>query len=326
MTPALVQKLRCPRCRSDSPLESTFTALNREEIESGALTCTACREEYAIEEGIADLLGSHSAVVRGERAVYRGSKIQVEDRLRSLDPAARDLELRRIAFMEHTGEQFRLTSSLNLQGVLDRVSPRPGQWLIELGAGSGWLTARWAALGLHCVAVDISADLKLDLSPLVMSREGVFFDRLMADMTNLPIRTGAMDWVFVSASLHHAASLSDSLREAARVLAPEGTLVVIDQAAEETPGLHERSFTYLQWRRALRSAGVRPEFMFPAYYQAILSGTASLPVASRRFAWLAQVAWRSRLRGLLLSRPVQTAARVLLGLNVCMMARKTGDS
>jgi SAM-dependent methyltransferase len=214
--------------------------------------------------------------------------------------------------------------------------------LIELGAGSGWLTARWAALGLHCVAVDISADLKLDLSPLVMSREGVFFDRLMADMTNLPIRTGAMDWVFVSASLHHAASLSDSLREAARVLAPEGTLVVInepmhglvrrsgkrfvDQAAEETPGLHERSFTYLQWRRALRSAGVRPEFMFPAYYQAILSGTASLPVASRRFAWLAQVAWRSRLRGLLLSRPVQTAARVLLGLNVCMMARKTGDS
>lgn len=338
MKPTLVPLLRCPTCRNDDPLSLAGRADQGNEIDSGSLHCEGCGASFHIVDGIVDLLTACSAAASGEREVYLRSRDEVWRRICDLSADARDEELRKIAFMEHTGEQFRLTSTLNLDGALASIDPLPGQWLVELGAGSGWLTARWAARGVHCVATDISVDLKLELSPMVMRASGVYFDRVLADMTNLPIRSSSVDWVFVSASLHHAGSLGASLTEVARVLAPDGALVAInepmhglvrrsgkrfvDQAAEENPGLNEQSFTYFQWRHALRAAGLRARFLFPPYYRAVLEGRVGPPASSRSFARLAGHVWRSPLRRMALSSSALAAAQVLFGLNVCMVARK----
>lgn len=338
MKPDILPLLCCPKCRSDGLLELAAGTNLDEEITEGMLHCRSCAGAFPITDGIARLLGECSAVASEERAVYQRSKEEIQCKTSRLEARERDEELRRIAFMEHTGHDFRLTSTLNLDGVLSGVNPLPGEWLIELGAGSGWLTARWAARGLRCAAMDLSSDLKLELSPLVMRRQGVYFDRLEGDMTNIPLRTGAVRWVFVSASLHHAECLVKSLAEASRVLEPGGTLVainepmhgilrrggkrLIDKAAHDNPGLHEQSFSYLQWRRALQSAGLRPRFLFPEYYRAVLERRVPFPPASRRLATIAAALWRLPLRHILLGPAPLTAAQFLLGLNVCLVARK----
>jgi uncharacterized protein len=50
----LLEILRCPVCRSELSLTSTRT--EGDEILEGRLTCSACRVDYPIADGIPDLL------------------------------------------------------------------------------------------------------------------------------------------------------------------------------------------------------------------------------------------------------------------------------
>ena len=54
MRPELLELLCCPVCRG--PLALSATARSAGEIETGSLTCAACRVSYPIEEGIPNLL------------------------------------------------------------------------------------------------------------------------------------------------------------------------------------------------------------------------------------------------------------------------------
>lgn len=337
MRKELLRLLRCPSCRRDGSITPQRMHIREDELWEGSLRCSACDASYPLSEGIPDLIADPSLTVLNEREAYAKSKEEVTERIQALVPATKEIELRKIALMEHTGEQFQLTSELNLEGILPYVRPMPGMWLLELGAGSGWLTSRWAALGLSCVATDISKDLKLELSPLIMKQRGVYFDRVLADMTDLPFAAG-FDLVFVSASIHHAENLGASLCEAARVLKPGGRLVVInepmhgllrrsgkrfiDQAAEDNPGINEQSFNYFQWRRALRSASLSPVFLFPPYYAAMLQEQTGRPVSSSRLTKLARLIWRSPFKRLVYTPAGTAIIQLLLGMNVCLIAEK----
>ena len=54
MKPDLLEILRCPICRGDLGLVTRRT--DGIEIEEGTLTCTKCRIDYPIEDGIPDLM------------------------------------------------------------------------------------------------------------------------------------------------------------------------------------------------------------------------------------------------------------------------------
>ncbi len=335
----LLSLLRCPSCGGEGGFDLAVVEEDEREVVRGALRCRACGDEFSVHGGIVDLLGPCSSAATQEREVYRASRANLLERIKDMSPQRQAEELRRIAFMEHTGDHFRLSSALNLEAALAMVSPRGFDWLLDLGAGSGWLTSRWARRGFRCVAVDISQDLKLELAPLVMREEGVLFDRVLADMTNIPVRSGSVAVVFVSASLHHAEDLAKTLCEVARVLSTGGKLVAInepmhgllrrggqrflDQAAAETPGLHERSFSYLEWRAALRHAGLVPRFFFPPYYRAVLDGGIDPPASSRAFVRSARFVWRTPVRHLVTWGPCMAMAQLVLGVNVCMVATKT---
>jgi len=308
------------------------------ELWEGRVLCGSCGSEYSVSRGVVDLMGDASGVVSSEIEAYRRSGDEVHAKVDSLSDVHRREELLKIALMEHTGEQFKQTSDLNLEGILSVVDPTPGQWLLELGAGSGWLTSRWAKQGLNCLATDISMDLKLELSPLVMSTQGVYFDRALADMNRLPFGNETFDIVFVSAALHHSEDLVLSLNETARVLKGNGKLVVInepmhgilrkggkrfiDQAALDNPGINEQSFNYFQWRGALRSASLNATYRFPDHYRAVLESASNVESASPGLATIAKWIWRSPIQKLLLVPKTITAVQILLGVNVCLVATK----
>ena len=116
------------------------------------------------------------------------------------------------------------------RAIVDMVDPQPGESLLDIGAGMGPATVLAAARGASVVAVDPSG--------LMRSICGVrrLFQRARGRITvesgtaeNLPVAGGSMDALWTVNSVHHWVDLDLAFAELARVLAPGGRLVLMDE-------------------------------------------------------------------------------------------------
>jgi len=96
-------------------------------------------------------------------------------------------------------------------------------WWLEAGAGNGEFAAELIFQGCRTLLLDSSLD-------LLRSFRGTSEGLVAADAACLPFPDGSVPGVVCSCLLHHLddCSLRAFIREAARVLAPEGRLVVFD--------------------------------------------------------------------------------------------------
>jgi SAM-dependent methyltransferase len=98
--------------------------------------------------------------------------------------------------------------------------------VLDVGAGNGWLSHRLTASGHRAIALDWLAD---EADGLRARRH--YFVRVpavQADFDALPIGEGRVDLVVFNASLHYSADAAATLVGAGKVLAPGGTLAVMD--------------------------------------------------------------------------------------------------
>ena len=124
--------------------------------------------------------------------------------------------------------------------VLDLLPPRIGAFL-DIGTGTGRLLELVAPRTARAFGVDASRDM-LALARARFAEHGVA-DRCavrQADMYRLPLPDGAFDVVALQMVLHYADDPAAALAEAARVLRPDGLLVVVDLAPHERAELLER--------------------------------------------------------------------------------------
>jgi ArsR family transcriptional regulator len=124
--------------------------------------------------------------------------------------------------------------------VLDLLPPRIGAFL-DIGTGTGRLLELVAPRTERAFGVDASRDM-LALARARFAEHGVA-DRCavrQADMYRLPLPDGAFDVVALQMVLHYAEDPAAALAEAARVLRPDGLLVVVDLASHERAELLER--------------------------------------------------------------------------------------
>lgn len=205
--------LACPVCRGTLLTESDTAA------------CPACRHTYRKQNGVwrmlrpdrvapienflADYTKIRLAEGRGsaDSAFYRGLPDCPDDH-----PMAWQWGIRRRTF-----SCFR-----------DRVLPSLGahRRILDLGAGTGWLSNRLAHLGHQPCAVDLSCN---DQDGLEAARHFTApWPCVQAEFDALPFPDRAADAVVFNASLHYSTDYVKTLREALRVLAPEGLLVVLE--------------------------------------------------------------------------------------------------
>jgi ubiquinone/menaquinone biosynthesis C-methylase UbiE len=98
--------------------------------------------------------------------------------------------------------------------------------VLDLGAGNGWLSNRFALHGHRAVAVDWLDDERDGLG--ATRHYGTPLVCVQADFDALPFEAAQFDLVVFNGSLHYAHDVRITLGRARRLVAPGGALVVVD--------------------------------------------------------------------------------------------------
>jgi ArsR family transcriptional regulator len=117
-----------------------------------------------------------------------------------------------------------------------------GQMVADIGCGEGDLTLLLARFAKRVTAVDLSAQMLRVVQE--RSEEAGVARRVTVgkgDLEMLPLETDSVDAAFVSQVLHHAARPALALKEAARILKPDGRLILLDLAP------HDQEWVRSEW-------------------------------------------------------------------------------
>ena len=104
--------------------------------------------------------------------------------------------------------------------------------LVDIGTGTGRMIELFGPRASQAIGIDRSSDM-LRLARAKLETAGVRSSLRQGDMYALPLSDGTADCVIIHQVLHYAHAPADAIAEAARVLAPAGTLLVVDFAAHE---------------------------------------------------------------------------------------------
>jgi len=127
-----------------------------------------------------------------------------------------------------------------------------GKDVLDIGCGPGWLTVKYATVGAHVHAVDLTA------AAIKMARSALEINGLSASLQlgsaeSLPFRDNSFDLVVSSGVLHHTPNPSMGFAEAFRVARPDATgLITLYRL-----GILHRQFVFPLVRLVMRLAGAR---------------------------------------------------------------------
>ena len=141
----------------------------------------------------------------------------------------------------------------------------PSGRLIDIGTGTGVVMELLADRLNLALGIDASRPM-LALARTRLGKPGMEHCTVrQGDMYRLPVTDGSFDIAVMQMVLHYALDPSAALAEAARVLQPDGRLIVIDLAAHEDAALAERfghrwrGFDDATLHGLLRGAGFEPQ-------------------------------------------------------------------
>jgi SAM-dependent methyltransferase len=109
--------------------------------------------------------------------------------------------------------------------LLEWLSPRPGDRILDVACGRGGLTLKISAEGCQTVGVDMS-DESLEWARLRARRLGYDCSFVKGDAQQLPFQDASFNKIVSSSALEHFHDDRSALKEMTRVLKPEGRLVL----------------------------------------------------------------------------------------------------
>jgi ArsR family transcriptional regulator len=159
--------------------------------------------------------------IRADRAEaanrYFTSHAQVWDQIRSLHVAESEVER-----------------------AIDRTLGRRSLGrLVDVGTGTGRMIELFGPRASQAIGIDRSSEM-LRLARVKLESAGIASSLRQGDMYALPLADESADSIIIHQVLHYAHSPASAIGEAARVLAPGGTLLVVDFAAHDREELRDR--------------------------------------------------------------------------------------
>ncbi len=114
--------------------------------------------------------------------------------------------------------------------VLDYLDDIKEKKIMDLGAGSGYFTFRFAAAGAKVIAADVDDDFQKSIRDRI-NRDGL--SQLKIELRKLPydspeLQTEEVDMVFLANTYHHLEDRVKYLRKIKKGLVPDGELIIID--------------------------------------------------------------------------------------------------
>jgi ArsR family transcriptional regulator len=104
--------------------------------------------------------------------------------------------------------------------------------LVDIGTGTGRMIELFGPRAALAIGIDRSSEM-LRLARVKLEAAGIASSLRQGDMYALPLNDGSADSVIIHQVLHYAHSPAAAIAEAARVLSPGGTLLIVDFAAHE---------------------------------------------------------------------------------------------
>jgi ubiquinone/menaquinone biosynthesis C-methylase UbiE len=104
--------------------------------------------------------------------------------------------------------------------------------LVDIGTGTGRMIELFGPRATQAIGIDRSSEM-LRLARVKLEAAGIPSSLRQGDIYALPLADGSADSVIIHQVLHYAHSPATAIAEAARVLAPGGSLLVVDFAAHE---------------------------------------------------------------------------------------------
>ncbi|MDQ3849651.1 MAG: methyltransferase domain-containing protein [Actinomycetota bacterium] len=217
--------LRCPRCRADGSYALVPRQMDTREIREGGLQCRHCGHTAAITNGIVDgLYEPPSFVTREADGLERFADLMRRD--------GWDRQ-RVLALPEAGADGYWFVQRASMQQIQQEIDLHPGRRILDVGSNTCWASNIFAELGLDVVALDISAHEMQGLrtADWWFADRGVFFERVLGVMFDIPLARETFDYVFCSEVLHHnnLVNLVRTFREFRRILRPGGQVLVINE-------------------------------------------------------------------------------------------------
>ena len=172
-------------------------------------------------QGLFSADAARTETIRAERAEaatrYFAGHAEVWDQIRSLHVAECEVE----------------------SAIDEALGNRSLGRLVDIGTGTGRMIELFGPRSSQAIGIDRSSEM-LRLARVKLEAAGIASSLRQGDMYALPLADHSADSVIIHQVLHYAHSPAVAVAEAARVLAPGGTLLVVDFAAHEREELRER--------------------------------------------------------------------------------------
>jgi SAM-dependent methyltransferase len=258
--------IRCPICHA-TDLSIAALEQDEREIREGQLICLGCDHCHPIHKGIVNLLPNPNSVIQSEQQGWVELLGETHEGL-----------VETMLELPYLEDGAWITTYKNFDDIISKVS-LAGKRVLDIGAGRCWSTRRIVMAGAsYAVGLDILLErfIGLETADIFLQHDELYFERVLGDMNNLPIRPGAFDIAFMTGTLHHSSDLVRTMRQVTESLVPGGMAIVINEPVhslfqskdltgcpEVEHGINEHVYTIFEYLWAVWRAGLRPKLFFP---------------------------------------------------------------